>query len=452
MSALDDLRVLDLSGEVAGPFCARLFADFGADVIRIDPLPKDEGGRMKDEGSPDDHDSSFHPPSFKLFLNANKRNIVLNITTVRGVAVLRRLVATADIVIESFAPGFLGGLGLDFEELERIRPGIILASITPFGQTGPWRDLPANDLIVAACSGWASINGSPNREPLKPSGYQASFQAGLAAFDATMAALLARDGIRSTAAVPSSEGAEGPRDAVRMAMSDARDTEAQPPSAGAPERIGRGPHGFPKSKQAGQHVDISLLEPSLASFAPALLGTQYRGEPLGRQHGDFQRGPVPAADGYFSLTLSRAHFWRDAMYELGLPELAEDARWYEASYRQEHHGEVAELVQSRIAARGKRELFDALGALRVVAGMVLDVDELYTDPHVQARGFFVQPEGEEDGPLYPGAPFRMSRTPWALHKPAPRLGEHTVEILTEAGFSQREVEQLRVDGVIAGTS
>ncbi|MGH2588975.1 MAG: CaiB/BaiF CoA transferase family protein, partial [Dehalococcoidia bacterium] len=280
MTALQDLRVLDLSGQVAGPFCAKLLADFGAEVVKVEPPGGEAGRRLAPLGA------------FFLYLNTSKRGITLDITTTTGAAIFRRLVREVDVIVESFPPGFLDALSLGFEALESARPGIILTSVTPFGQTGPWRDLPANELVAYACSGWASVNGWPDREPLKGSGYQASFQAGLAAFNATMAAVVHRD------------------------------RHAQ-----------------------GQHVDISILEPSVATFAPALLTAQYRGEPQTRQRGDFQRGPVPAADGYFSLTLSRAHFWRDAMNELGLPELAHDERWYEASYRQEHHGDVADLVQ-----------------------------------------------------------------------------------------------------------
>lgn len=389
MPALADLRVLDLSGHVAGPFCAKLFGDFGADVIKVEP-PEGDPGRLLAPFI--DDTPGLENSAFFLYLNTNKRGVTLDLTDAAGIATLRRLVTDADVAIESFAPGTLERMGLGFDELERLHPGLILTSITPFGQTGPLRDLPGNDLIAAACSGWASINGWPGRAPLKPSGYQASFQAGIAAFDATMAAMLYRD------------------------------------------RAG-----------VGQHVDVSILEPSVASFAPALLAAQYRGTPMQRQRGDFSRGPVPTADGYFSLTLSRAHFWRDAMNELGLPELAHDERYYEASYRQEHHHEIAPMVEAQIAARGTRELFRALGELRVVGGMVLTTEDLFTDPHVAARGS-LQPLAREGSPTltYPGAPFRMSATPWSLRRPAPRLGEHNAEVLNEpTALSVRDQEPQR---------
>ncbi|MGE3601317.1 MAG: CaiB/BaiF CoA transferase family protein, partial [Dehalococcoidia bacterium] len=420
------------------------FADFGADVIKIEPYEGEQGRNLppfvsaltpdpspaeRERGAQANHepqligrtdwtsdqaDAQSHSrlPSpapagegsgvragllsaFFLYLNTSKRSVVLDVTSPKGAEAFRRLVRDADIVVESFAAGTLERLGLGFSELETLRPGIILTSITPFGQTGPWRDAPINDLVAGALSGWASINGRPDREPLKPSGYQASFQAGIAAYVATMNAVVHRD------------------------------------------RTGE-----------GQHVDVSILEPSVASFAPALTTAQYRGEPPRQQAGNFQRGPVPAADGYFSLTLSRAHFWRDAMVELGLPELGHDERFYETSYRQAHAGELAPLIESRIAARGKRELFEALGTLRVVGGMVLTTEELFDDPHVRDRDFLVSLEHPEVGTLeYPGAPFKMSLTPAVSSGAAPRLGEHTEAVLGEAGLKPDEIESLRTAGV-----
>jgi crotonobetainyl-CoA:carnitine CoA-transferase CaiB-like acyl-CoA transferase len=391
--ALDDLRVLDLSGQVAGPLCAKLLGDFGADVVKVEP-PGGEDGRRLAPLLPEW--LGPEASAFFLYLNSNKRGVTLDVTTATGAALLRRLVAGADIMVESFAPGTLESLGLGFDALEALRPGIILTSVTPFGQTGPQRDLPANELVAYACSGWASVNGWPEREPLKGSGYQASFQAGLAAFIATMNAVVYRD------------------------------------------RTG-----------VGQQADVSILEPSVASFAPGLLGAAYRGESPSRQRGNFARGPVPAADGHFSLTLSRAHFWRDAMNELGLPEYALDERFYEPSYRQEHTHEVAPRVEERIATRGKRELFEALGRLRVVGGMVLTTAELSEDLHVRAREFFTTLEHPLTGTLeYPGAPFKMSETPWALERPAPLLGQHTAEVLAGVGVSASELARLRAAGVV----
>lgn len=377
MAALDDLRVLDLSAGVAGPFCGRLLAGFGADVLKLEP-PGGEQGRSLPPCF--DGESGPERSAFFRWLNAGKRMAELDLRSPIGVETLRRLAQQADLVIESFGPGRLDQIFAGERELRRLNPGVIVVSLSPFGQEGPRRDLPLDDLTAYALSGWADLNGRPGREPLKGSGYQASFQAGIAAFIATLGAVFHRD------------------------------------------RTGE-----------GQRVDVSLLDATVASFAPALLAAQYEGEPLRPRPADFTGGPVPAADGYFSLTLSRGHFWRDAMNELGLPELAFDQRFYEPSYRQQHAREVASIVEERIARRGARELFDALARLRVVCGMVLSTADLYANEHVAARGF-LQPLSRPDGGsvLAPGAPFHMSRTPWRSELGSERLGAQTEAALDGA--------------------
>ncbi|HLZ70258.1 MAG TPA: CoA transferase [Dehalococcoidia bacterium] len=369
MAALDDLRVLDLSTGVAGPFCGRLLAGFGADVLKIEP-PGGEEGR----GLPPffDEVEGAERSAFFRWLNAGKRMAGLNVLSAEGAKTVRRLARDADLLLAGYAADRLLAVGAGSIDLRAENPGLIVVSLGPC-EEGPWRDLALDDLTAYALSGWAALNGRPGREPLKGSGYQASFQAGIAAFIAALGAVFHRD------------------------------------------RTGE-----------GQHVDVSLLDATVASFAPALLAAQYEGEPLKPRPPDFTGGPVPAADGYFALTLSRGHFWRDAMNELGLPELAFDERFYEPSYRQQHAKEVASIVEERIARRGARELFDALARLRVVCGMVLSAADLYANEHVIAREF-MQPLARPDGGTLPapGAPFRMSRTPWRDALPSARLGEDT---------------------------
>lgn len=379
---LDDIRVLDLSHDVAGPYCARLMADFGADVIKVEP-PDGEPGRSP---TPlfDDESSAFF-----AWLNLNKRGITLNLETTAGQAMLRALARQADVVIESFRPGYLDARRVGFDLLEAAKPGIILTSITPFGQNGPWRDRPGNDLTAYAHSGWAWINGIAGREPLKGSGHQASFVAAVDAFLATLAALIYRDR-----------------------------------------------HGV------GQHVDVSVLEALTEMFGPRFLGVQHAGgADTMREGGTFFDGPVECRDGHFSLTLSRAYFWRDAMTELGLPELATDDLFWS---RRGHRDDLAAKVQPKIAQRGKYELFEKLSTLRVVSGMVLTTEELLANPHVEARGFFFEQEVPGHGSVkLPGAPFKMSATPAEYRRPAPALGEHTREVLQELlGLEEADIEAL----------
>ena len=179
MSALPDIRVMDLSTGVAGPFCAKLFADFGADVIKTEPPEGDPSrsfGPFRDDHPNPDASGMFH------YLNANKRGVTLDIESERGRGLLAELCADADVVVETYAPGFMDSIGLGYDDLEAFSPGVVLISITPFGQTGPWRRLQATDLTLYAASGLSYVNGSPRREPLKEPGPESCFQAGASAF------------------------------------------------------------------------------------------------------------------------------------------------------------------------------------------------------------------------------------------------------------------------------
>jgi crotonobetainyl-CoA:carnitine CoA-transferase CaiB-like acyl-CoA transferase len=393
-SPLSDIRVLDLSTGVAGPFCARLLGDYGADVVKIEPPALDPGRDL-----PPIKDGAAGPnrSGFFAYLNTNKRGVIVDLVAEAGRDVVRRLAATADVVVESFEAGYLDGIGLGFDALERSRPGIILTSITPFGQTGPWRQRQANDLVHFALSGWASINGIGDGPPLKGSGWQASYLGGLSGFLGTLSALVYRDR-----------------------------------------------HGV------GQQVDVSELEALTEIFGPRFLGAQHSAADPRRGRNDFISGPVECKDGHFSLTLSRAYFWRDAMNVLGLPELAEDTNYWETWYRVAHRQELSEKVEPKIREWRKQQLFDRLSEIRVVSGMVLTTAEVFENPHLRERGFFVETEQPElDRLEMPGAPFQMRETPASYRRPAPRPGEHTEEVLTDLlSLTNGEVDDLRAAGAV----
>ncbi len=176
MSALSDLRVIDLSTDVAGPFCAKLFADFGADVIKVEhPQGGDEARRIgpfMNEAEPAESSGLF------IYLNPNKRGVTLDLDSQQGAFLLRQLISTANVVVESFPPGEMEDMGLGFESLQQASPGIILVSVTPFGQDGPWRGYQATDIVEFAASGLSSVNGLASREPLKVPGRQRTWNGG----------------------------------------------------------------------------------------------------------------------------------------------------------------------------------------------------------------------------------------------------------------------------------
>src|ERR1019366_1879473 len=173
-SALDDLRVLDISQGIAGPLCARLMGDFGADVIKIEP-PSGECGRHMPPFFQDDPDPE--KSLFFLLANLNKRGVTLDLEQHEGAAIFRELARTADVIVESFPPGYLARLGLDYATLESDHPGLVMTSITPFGQTGPYSHYKGDEIVAYATSGIMAVSGTADREPLKHGGFPAQYEA-----------------------------------------------------------------------------------------------------------------------------------------------------------------------------------------------------------------------------------------------------------------------------------
>jgi crotonobetainyl-CoA:carnitine CoA-transferase CaiB-like acyl-CoA transferase len=375
-AALAGLHVIDLSTSVSGAWCSRMLADFGADVMMVEP----PGGSPVRALAPFDGEGRS---LLAELLFANKRSVVLDPGAESEAAACLALARRADVVVASATPPRLEGAGLTYAAIAN--PALIMCHVTPHGMTGELAETPGNDLTAAARSGWAFINGQADREPLKPSGRQSSFCAGTAAYAAILAAL----------------------------------------------------HHRNLHPGEGQEIDIAEVEVMVSTFAPALLRGQYLGEPWRRRaEADITAGPVPVADGHFSLTISRAHFWRDAMNLLGLPDLADDPKWEPGHYRTAHKEEYVGRVQEKMLDWKRMELFEELAARRVIAGPVLYMDELAENPQLRDRGFWVRPEGAEGGPEYPGAPFKMSATPWALRIAAPDPGEDTSAVAAAAGGAE----------------
>lgn len=361
--ALDGLRILDLSESASGAWCTRMLADFGADVLLVEGP---QGHPLRTEAPLDDEGRSI--PA-QVFL-ANKQSLQLDVTNSAGRDAVRALAEKCDVVVSSRTPAELADIGLRYEDFKS--PALVMAHITHHGMSGPLAEVRANELTVAARSGWASINGDKANSPLRPWGHQVAFCTGTAAYSAILAALHARD----------------------------RDGQ-------------------------GQEIDVSELDVMVSTFAPALLRAMYLGASLGRREAaDMTAGPVPVADGYFALTLSRAHFWRDAMNLLGLEDLAEDPRWETSWYRQANKAEYVGRVEAAMAKWTKAELFDELAARRVVAGPVLTMEELHQNEHLRERGFWTTLTDEDGSEEFPGPAFHMSATPWELRTPMPAPGEH----------------------------
>jgi len=367
--ALGDVRVIDVSLSTAGAWTSRLLADAGADVILVEP----PDGHPIRKLAPFTGDGQSIPA---LNFLANKRAVTLDLDDDQQHGLALRLIRGADIVVSSHSPVPLAALGLTFEDLDT--PRLIMAHVTPHGMTGALAEAPGNELTDAARSGWASINGDADREPLKPAGFASSYCTGAAAYAAIVASLRWRD----------------------------------------------------HHPEEGQEIDIAEVDVMAAAFAPGFLGSHYRGVALGRRDAsDGLGGPAQVADGHFALTLSRAHFWRDAMNVLGLEDLAEDERYGTSWYRTLHKDEYTARVLEAMRGWKKMELFEELAIRRVVAGPVLTMDELRRVEHLEQRGYWRRPADAPDGPEYPGHAYRMTETPATLDRHAPLPGEHTADVI-----------------------
>lgn len=391
MSALSDLRVVDLSSGVGGPYCAKMFADFGAEVIKVEHPQCPDYSRQLGP-FPDGLDDAEAGGMF-IYLNGGKKPVTLDLESQQGRTLFMELASSADLVVESFSPGYLDSLGLGYLALEGLNPGAILVSVTPFGQTGPWATYQATDITINAASGISYVNGYPDREPLKEPGHETDYQAGAAAFLGAMTALAYRD-----------------------------------------------------VSGIGQHVDVSAQEAALSTFSPQFLGAIYSGESPGRGSARL----MPCKDGYVSLNVRHDATWEYMWLFFDEPEMIDDERFATAPDRRRHIAELEALLEPRLARYTMEELFHGLAPLRILVGMVLEIDRLLIDPHLEERGFFVEQTDPVLGDVtMPGAPFLMSETPWKASQIALDAGACNQEVYCGLlGHYESELGQWTEQGVV----
>ena len=395
--ALEGVRVLDLTQHLCGPYATKLLADFGADVIKIERPGTGDLARRLGPFKDDDP----HPEKSGIFayLNTNKRSVTLDLAVPEGREVFFALLATADLVVESFRPGVLDALGIGYRALTARRPEISLLSISNFGQNGPYRDWAGSELVLFAMGGEMYSMGVAEREPIKMAGTAALFQAGAAAAVAAIGALYG--------------GALG--------------------------------HG-------GEHLDISIFEAQFASVDRRhawVIGYQYTGRvkrrtPLAAAVG-FPAGVYPCADGFVEISGTGSR-WPGTVRMLGSPPELTGTEWLAPGAGRS--GDLKERFDAVfypwLADRGKREVWQAAQAERVLCAPLYTVEDLFTDPVIAERGFFIECERPHLGRFtMPGRPFVMSETPWSLRRPAPLLGEHTDEVLGELGYDAARLADLR---------
>ena len=379
-SALDDIKVLDISQGIAGPLCARLLGDFGADVVKVEPPGGEAGRRMPPffEDDPDPEKSLFF-----LLCNLNKRGVVLDLEEPEGAALFRALARSADVIVESFQPGYLASLGLDHASLEAENPGLIMTSITPFGQTGPYSHYKGCEIVTYATSGIMAISGTSDREPLKHGGFPGHYESAMNGMLATNIALLARD-----------------------------------------------------MTGIGQHVDVSMQEVVTSSLVINQPNYSFAGGVQGRRkpEGGSLGHVTPCADGYFVAQEGGSGTWNDIANFFGREEL-KDERFSNPAQRMLHGHELDEIIKDAVKDRTMAEMFrTASEQFRMLFGIVQTPEDLANCPQLAARDYYQEVDHPVIGKIcVPFRLFNLSTGGATCRRPAPLLGQHTAEVLAELG-------------------
>jgi crotonobetainyl-CoA:carnitine CoA-transferase CaiB-like acyl-CoA transferase len=392
---LAGLRVLELSQIMSGPTCGLLLADLGAEVIKIEKLPGGDDSR----GYRDPQVNGVSAPF--MMLNRHKRGLALNLKLERGQQVLKRLVERADVLVENFRLGTMDKLGLGYDALAAINPGLIYCAITGYGRTGPYADKGGFDLIAQGFAGLMSITGEPGRPPAKSGSAVSDMNAGILATVGILAAYI--------------------------------------------HRLKTG---------QGQLVDTSLADAALQQtywHAAVWFATQRSPQPTGSAHlltAPYQA--FEASDGWINIGGANQANWERICEVLGHPEWREDPRFATNSDRMSHLNELVDLVNAVVRTRTRADWQTAFDAAGVPAGPVHTIGEALSHPQTLARGMVVETVHPQAGPTRGvGCPIHFSATPTPASTAAPLLGQHTRELLREAGYGDAQIDALIEEGVVA---
>ena len=394
--ALEGVRVVDLSQGIAGPYCTKVLADLGADVIKIEPP---EGDYTRSFGPFPGDTPDRDKGGLFIHLNGNKKGVTLDTGTESGRVVLRKLLAKADVLVESFAPGHMASLGLGYGDLKGEFPGLVYCSVTPFGQTGPYAGYKGNSLTCMALSGLMYVTGDPDKEPLCTGGEPAEYFGGLHAWIAVMAAL--------------------------------------------EHRAGAG---------TGQQIDVSMLESLGCADEYNTAMYSYHGAIRKRFYSRHHIPTYPSEifrcrNGYIVVIGGATGFPLMMAILLEQPELENSPLFQNLWLRTFQWQEFEKILRPYLADHDWEELLTRAQELRVPFAAVLDARTLLENEHLLERGFFVDVEQPGVGKLpLPALPFKMSETP-LRQGPAPRLSEHTAAVLSDAGYGTEDQVVLRERGI-----
>ncbi len=384
------LKVLDLSEDIAGSFCGRLLADYGADVLKLEPP---QGGALRRMGPFFHDDPNPEKSLFFLVLNLNKKSATINLETDSGRNLFRQLVPHVDVVIESYRPGHLASLGLGYDDLENLNPGLVMCSITPFGQDGPYSQFKGEEIVSYAMGMIMSISGTQDKEPLKHGGFQAQYEGGLNAAAATAMALFLQ------------------------------------------ENTGE-----------GQHIDVSVTE----CVASSMMATQTMYPFMGgiparrRASGGMFGHPMPCSDGWIIVQTGGGRSWEEIAQFFQSEDML-DPKFSDAAQRAQSGEELDRLVLKAIENQSKWDLFPRAAESRILFGLAQTPGELAECPQLESRGFYREVYHPVIGKInLPAVLFNLSQTPYQYQSPAPTVGQHNEEIYVEGlGYSREDMGRLR---------
>jgi formyl-CoA transferase len=393
---LEDVVVIDLTRVLAGPYCTMMLGDLGAEVIKIEEPAK--GDDTRGWGPPF---TAAGESAYFLSANRNKRSVTLNLKEAQGLDLLRRLIPYGDVLVENFRAGTLDGWGLDYDALQRLRPGLIVCSITGYGQTGPYRERPGYDFMVQAMGGFMSVTGPEDGEPYRAGIAMADLAAGMFAASAVLAALYAR-----------------------------------------------------RTTGQGQRIDISLLDSQVALLSYVASNYLVSGE-APRRFGNGHPNIVPyqsfrASDRFFAFAAGNDGQWRKFCQAVDRSAWADDPRFATNGDRVRHRAELIPLLSELFGARPATAWIDLCQSIGIPAAPINTVDQVFEDPQVQARRLRTSARHPASGevPLV-ASPLCIPTAPVQFRHAPPHLGEHTDEILAgRLRCTSEEIAAWRLTGVI----
>jgi crotonobetainyl-CoA:carnitine CoA-transferase CaiB-like acyl-CoA transferase len=391
---LEGIKVVELAQIMAGPTCGMLLADLGADVIKVEKLPGGDDTRSYSEPSIAGESAAF------MMMNRNKRGMAVNLKTAGGLEVVKKLLATADVVTENYRKGTLEKLGLGYEVLQKLNPRLVYCAISGYGRTGPYADKGGFDLIAQGFAGIMSITGEPGGPPAKSGTSIADINAGILAAVGILSALVAR------------------------------------------ATTGR-----------GQMVETSLMEAAVQQTfwqAAMFFATGVNPGPTGSAHiltAPYQA--FPTKDGWINIGGANQSNWERIVKVIGRPELNDDPRFRTNGDRMKNLGELTPLIAEKLRARASAEWIRDFEAAGVPVGPVNRIGDMLADTQVAAREMVLEVDHPRAGKVKTlGLPIKLSDTPGGVRRAAPMLGEHSRSVLRELGYDEARIDALCREGAV----